>query len=287
VNLPPVIETAEGNSMRGEIIKADGTDGPGVILGDDGKRYRFSQVQVRSGVIGAMGSKVDFVDLGEEARDIYILGASPPVGQPVAPPMPQPMAAPAYAQPASGPAPGYAQPGPQAPAYGNAPQPGVGATAYAMPPAQKADGLWTYFTRTLTKNYAQFNGRARRSEYWGYTLFAVLILLVTIAIDAALFFATSSGLEGPEPRIFWWGYLTIAFALFTFIPGLALTVRRFHDMNFSGWLYFGLAVAGAIIPLVPGIAILVITVLDSKPQPNKHGPSPKYGVGQNTANTFS
>ena len=67
--------------MRGEVLKADSPDGAGLILGEDGRRYQFSQVQVRNGSVLQAGQTVDFVGMGEEARDIYALGAAPAAAQ--------------------------------------------------------------------------------------------------------------------------------------------------------------------------------------------------------------
>ena len=49
-------------------------------------------------------------------------------------------------------------------------------------PSPSSTGLWSYFTRTLTSNYANFRGRARRKEYWGYVLFCTILLMIVTAI---------------------------------------------------------------------------------------------------------
>ncbi len=64
--------------MRGEILKTDDDPGPGLILGEDGKRYTFLTARVHKGAALAAGAAVDFIALGEEARDIYALS---PVAQ--------------------------------------------------------------------------------------------------------------------------------------------------------------------------------------------------------------
>ena len=79
--------------MRGVVLKPDNTDGAGLILGEDGKRYRFTTARVHKSPALASGTPVDFIVLGEEARDIYVLAAQvvPPegvrvrTGAPVAP----------------------------------------------------------------------------------------------------------------------------------------------------------------------------------------------------------
>lgn len=258
--------------MRGEVLQPDGPGGVGTILGEDGKRYQYSQVQVKTGVQLVAGQTVDFVSMGEEARDIYPLSGG-------AMNVPPPQQA-GYAQAAAGaagmagaaaagaiPQPSYAQ---AAPGYG----------ANGMPqvfPAKRGDGLWTYFVRCLTKNYVQFNGRARRSEYWGYTLFLILFFVLAIIIDVVISVALteSSGTEMFLP------IFTVLLWLATILPGIAVTVRRFHDQDLSGWLYLL-----SFVPYVGGLIIFVFMVLDGKPLPNQHGPSPKYMMDETAAQAF-
>lgn len=230
--------------MRGEILKPDSPEGPGLILGEDGQRYRFSQLQVHNGAVLRVGGKVDFVPTGDEARDIYALGA------------PQPAAPPAYGAPR--PAPPQPLASQQAPLY-------AGATAVP------AEGLWTYFTRALTKNYVQFNGRARRSEYWGYTLFVILFFVAAVIVDVIVSLAVMDANAYGDP-----GFLpivTVLFALYSILPSIAITVRRLHDQDLSGWLYLI-----SFVPYIGGIVLFVFMLIDSKPAANKHGESPKYGA---------
>lgn len=241
--------------MRGEVLKSDSPEGPGLILGEDGQRYRFSQLQVHNGSVLRPGSKVDFVPTGDEARDIYALGA------------------PQAAAPQAGMAPGYAAPR-QAP-----PQPNAQAPLYAVPSAVPAEGLWTYFTRALTTNYVQFNGRARRSEYWGFTLFLILAFIAVVIVDVFVSVAVMDTDSYGDP-----GFLpifTLLLALYSFLPSLAITVRRLHDQDLSGWLYLI-----SLIPYIGGLILLVFMLLDGKPAPNKHGDSPKYGA-QMSADVFA
>ncbi|MBA4226829.1 MAG: DUF805 domain-containing protein [Hyphomonas sp.] len=240
--------------MRGEVLKSDSPEGPGLILGEDGQRYRFSQLQVHNGSVLRPGSKVDFVPTGDEARDIYALGA------------------PQAAAPQAGMAPGYAAPRPP-------PQPNVQSPPYAVPSAVPAEGLWTYFTRALTTNYVQFNGRARRSEYWGFTLFLILAFIAVVIVDVFVSVAVMDTDSYGDP-----GFLpifTLLLALYSFLPSIAITVRRLHDQDLSGWLYLI-----SLIPYIGGLILLVFMLLDGKPAPNKHGDSPKYGA-QMSADVFA
>lgn len=233
--------------MRGQVLKADGSDGPGLILGDDGVRYTYEQAQVRGGGSLAPGQKVDFMGLGDEARDIYSLGPAPQATAPE--PAPSAVSAPAAAVQAP-----LSQPQAQAasPAYGS------------KPPAVPGDGVWTYFIRSITKNYFRFTGRARRQEYWGYTLFNVLTYVVAFMLDVVL----SVILYGGDDFAPW---LTLLWFLYQIIPSIAVTVRRLHDQDLSGWLYLI-----TFVPYIGWLVIFVFMLIDSRPESNVHGPSPKY-----------
>ena len=106
--------------------------------------------------------------------------------------------------------------------------------------------------------YVGFSGRARRSEYWFFALFAFLVYLVAALFD------------------YWLGsgsVLSLLVVLGLFLPSLAVGVRRLHDTDRSGWwLLIGLVPFG-------GIVTLVFSCMDSQPFPNRYGPSPKTPMG--------
>ncbi|WP_329275522.1 DUF805 domain-containing protein [Streptomyces sp. NBC_01451] len=111
-----------------------------------------------------------------------------------------------------------------------------------------------YFLDVL-KKYAVFSGRARRKEYWMFTLFAVIISIVLSIID---------GVIGVQ-------ILSIVFSLAILLPSLGVAVRRLHDTGRSGWwLLFGL------IPIVGTITLLVFMCLDGEQGENKYGYNPKF-----------
>jgi uncharacterized membrane protein YhaH (DUF805 family) len=137
--------------------------------------------------------------------------------------------------------------------------------------------------RVCFSKYADFRGRARRSEYWYFILFCVLVRLVSIVL----------------------GPLSIVVGLALFLPQLSVMVRRFHDTGRSGWWILGfygylfatvilfLATSGAayrprldgpsgIVVVVLGIGgfayavwLFILTVLDGTNGPNEYGPDPK------------
>ncbi|MFD3805685.1 DUF805 domain-containing protein [Streptomyces sp. NPDC058611] len=107
----------------------------------------------------------------------------------------------------------------------------------------------------VLKKYAVFSGRARRKEYWMYALFNVGIIIVLSILDAVI--GTSPILVG-------------IYALGVFLPGLAVTVRRLHDIGKSGaWFLI------ALVPLIGGIWLLVLTATEGQPQANEYGENPK------------
>ncbi len=125
------------------------------------------------------------------------------------------------------------------------------------------------------KKYADFQGRARRKEYWMFTLINTLISAVVITILLIIglsgILLGGSGTVAGAPVLY---YASVAilwiYALAILIPSLAVTVRRLHDAGHSGW-----RLLLALIPIVGGIIIFVFTVSDSKPGDNQYGPNPK------------
>lgn len=111
-----------------------------------------------------------------------------------------------------------------------------------------------YFT-DVVKKYVDFSGRARRQEYWMYTLIYVALLIVVMIVDLTL---------GTYPLL----YSLLALGLF--LPSLAVGVRRLHDQDKSGWW-----VLVGIIPFVGWIWAIVLMATEGNPNPNQYGPSPK------------
>ena len=110
-------------------------------------------------------------------------------------------------------------------------------------------------------NYANFNGRARRSEYWYFALMNIIILIVAAVLDNLL---------GTTFGILPYGYLYLVVALAVFIPGLAVSVRRLHDVGKSGWFYFIV-----LIPLVGAVWLLVLFFTEGNQGENQYGSDPK------------
>ena len=113
----------------------------------------------------------------------------------------------------------------------------------------------------VLRQYADFNGRARRQEYWMFVLFNVIFGIVAMVLDNIL------GLANPMVG---YGPLYGIYSLAVLIPGLAVAARRLHDVGKSGWMLLI-----ALIPLIGGIWLLVLLVGDSQPGENQYGPNPK------------
>lgn len=113
----------------------------------------------------------------------------------------------------------------------------------------------------VLKQYADFSGRARRKEYWMFVLFNMIFAIVAMILDNVLGIAMEGIGYGP---------LYGLYALAMLIPGLAVAVRRLHDVGKSGWM-----ILIALIPLIGSIWLLVLMVTDSNAGENQYGQNPK------------
>lgn len=110
----------------------------------------------------------------------------------------------------------------------------------------------------VLKQYADFSGRARRKEYWMFTLFNILAIIVAVILDSII---------GS------YGILAGVYVLGSLLPTLAVTVRRLQDGNRSGlWLLI------VLVPIVGGFIHLFFMIQDGTKGDNQFGPDPKAGV---------
>lgn len=163
--------------------------------------------------------------------------------------------------------------------------------------------LFQHFVDCFRYNYFNFSGRARRREYWGFMLFWYIMFIVLILIG----FSTSFDATVYSPRALYMhipfiALLSLAF-LVSIIPGIAVLVRRLHDVGFSGWwmlapiairllsilvlapsiLGFSIAPSTMVISSIifnilqalVSIGLLILLVMDSQHGPNKYGEDPK------------
>ncbi|GIM86546.1 DUF805 domain-containing protein [Salinispora arenicola] len=114
---------------------------------------------------------------------------------------------------------------------------------------------FTAAVRSVFSQYVGFKGRARRSEFWWFFLFAFLLNVLSRIIESAL------GIEL---------LLSLVVQLAYLLPLLAVIVRRLHDTDSSGWwLLIG------IVPFIGGIILLVFAAIKGTSGPNRFGPDPK------------
>lgn len=135
------------------------------------------------------------------------------------------------------------------------------------------------------KRYFDFSGRSRRKEYWSFALLNVIVVIVFYA----LLFAGGMSMSAMEAAqmggggfqlgaVGWLAVgLIVLWGLGSIIPSLALTIRRLHDRNLSGWFLLGYVVLSLIpfINFIVAIAMLVLMCLEGTKGPNKYGPDPK------------
>lgn len=118
---------------------------------------------------------------------------------------------------------------------------------------------FNYFVKVLN-NYANFKGRARRSEYWYFVLFSSIISIILTFIDAAI--GSTAGIIG------------LVYSLGTIIPSIAVGVRRMHDVGKSGWFL-----------LIP-IYNLILACTNGDTGSNEYGSDPKGDPMQDDVNAI-
>ncbi len=135
----------------------------------------------------------------------------------------------------------------------------------------------------VLKQYADFDGRARRTEFWMFVLFNAIVSIVLGLVDALL--ETSTLISSGGAVVYSPGILVLIYSLAVLIPSIAVTVRRLHDTDRSGFWWFI-----QLVPIVGGIVLLVFMCLEGTRGPNRFGMDPKqqqamaaYGQPENPA----
>ena len=106
-----------------------------------------------------------------------------------------------------------------------------------------------WYLKVVTENYANFDGRARRKEYWMFVLFNSIISVILNMI---------------EPTVY------LIYVLAILVPSIAVSVRRLHDVSKSGWFMFI-----ALVPIIGGIWLLILACTDGDSGNNEYGSNPK------------
>ena len=112
-----------------------------------------------------------------------------------------------------------------------------------------------WFLMCVQNKYADFNGRARRREYWMYVLVYVILYCIVALVE---------GFLGLSP------FLTAILSLALLVPSLAVGVRRLHDVGKSGWWLLVV-----LVPILGSLYFLYLAVKDSQPDTNRWGTNPK------------
>ncbi len=126
-----------------------------------------------------------------------------------------------------------------------------------------------YYIHTL-KNYANFSGRARRSEFWYFILFNFIVIFLLGVVNELLDMLSGDQNAANMSVASPFGFIFLLYFMFVLIPYLAVLVRRLHDVNRSGWyILFWL------VPLIGPFIILILLITDSMPGENRYGPNPQ------------
>ena len=202
--------------MKGQVLDFSIQTNSGIISGEDQNRYQFSGVEWRDQKPPARGDSVDFShDSAGNALQIY-----------------------RALQPSNS----FSSLNNQLDKISNLNQ------------SEENYNIVDWTVKVL-KNYVNFEGRARRKEYWFYTLAIFIAIVVAMILDAIL---------GT-------GYLFYAIVILgTFLPSLAVGIRRLHDTNRSGWWYLI-----CLIPLIGPILLIIWLATETIREPNQWGPPAK------------
>ena len=119
--------------------------------------------------------------------------------------------------------------------------------------------LWLNYYFDAFRNYLNFFGRATRKEYWIFTLFYYIFYF-------AIFIVLGQVLSGMMVSA-----ISIIYILVSFLPVLAISIRRLHDIGKSGWWLLLI-----LLPIIGWIILFIFSVMPSEPGVNRHGPN-KYG----------
>lgn len=111
------------------------------------------------------------------------------------------------------------------------------------------------------RKYANFKGRASRSEFWYFLLFNLIFSVLAVTLDQVIGTTIIDGVD--------YGWIYLFYVLFSILPGLAVSIRRLHDVGKSGWFYFII-----LIPLIGPIWLIILFCTQSDYADNKFGPNP-------------
>jgi len=114
-----------------------------------------------------------------------------------------------------------------------------------------------YWKKCFLENFANFKGRARRKEYWYFVLVNICISIIISILGKIFGFWVRT-------------IISILFSLAILVPGLAVGVRRLHDIGKSGWFWLL-----ALIPFIGIIILIIFAAQEGENCDNQYGPNPK------------
>ncbi len=132
-----------------------------------------------------------------------------------------------------------------------------------MEKLEKDYNMFDWWKKVFLKNYANFEGRARRAEYWYAQLVSMLVF-----IPVYVLFIITLANESQVGMIISGAFLGLL-VMVSIVPSIAVSVRRLHDTNKSGWFYLL-----AIVPFA-SIVVFIFTVLEGDKHTNQYGKDPK------------
>ncbi len=230
--------------MKGKILDFSVAQGGGLILGSDGTRYLFNADQWHGQSLPKVGQDVDFnIDDAHKAIDIY----------------PDVYAAPAQSQSAVK----LDEIGSKVNDSFNKFATDINNSLVKINSKETPATFVDYAVQAVTKNFANFNGRARRKEYWGAMLIYIIVAVILSMLMNITFWIS-------EYLSYFFVLVTSIFYLATIVPILALTVRRLHDIDKSGWWYLI-----SLVPIIGGIWLLILLCTEGTRGENRFGADPK------------
>lgn len=154
--------------------------------------------------------------------------------------------------------------------------------------------------KTCFKKYATFSGRARRSEFWWFSVLGWILSLASYGViwwkmakldevqaqvaevmfDEEKMAALTAQAESFDSTFYLLIGVIGVIGLLLLLPSLGVAVRRLHDTGKSGWWLLAMIIP--IVNFVIAIILLIYYLKDSDPKPNKYGPSPKYIIREAT-----
>lgn len=230
--------------MKGRILDFSVAQDGGLILSEDGVRYMFAANQWRGQSLPKVGQDVDFdVDDAQRAIEIY----------------PDVFAVPQ----ASNTAQTLDDIGNKVGQSFNKFTADINNSLMKVKQNDTPSTFIDFAVLAVTKNYANFEGRARRKEYWG-SMLVYFILSIIVSMVVNLTFLIS------EYLTYFLMVVASLIYLALIIPMLSITVRRLHDIDKSGWFYLV-----SLIPLIGGIWLLILLCTEGTRGENRFGADPK------------